>query len=278
MAGGAFEEKFFSGAELYGDDFDAEAITHWFREEEYAFFQITRAESDYQYDWHGVNRLHGFSAIAGRHFKRCLAYGCARGEDVAPIAGMVDEFIAVEPAEQWWSDRINGTRARYRKPGVLGDIDLADGSVDLAVTFGVLHHIANVSHVLGEICRVLEPGGIYLLREPICTMGDWRQARGALTRNERGLPPEWLREKLASLGFRVIRERYCAFPGAQLFSRAVGLGLNLNSRVVAAADYLLCRGFQWNLYYHRDRHYKQVAPTSVFCVAEKGSGADTGER
>ncbi|MGA2132287.1 MAG: hypothetical protein ABSH50_08350 [Bryobacteraceae bacterium] len=98
MAGGAFEEKFFSGAELYGDDFDAEAITQWFREEEYAFFQITRAESDYQYDWHGVNRLHGFSAIAGRHFKRCLAYGCARGEDVAPIAGMVDEFIAVEPA------------------------------------------------------------------------------------------------------------------------------------------------------------------------------------
>lgn len=264
----SFEAKYFSGKAVYGDDFDKEAITKWFREEEHAYFKIASDKND-QYDWHGVNRVHGYSAIAGRHFKRCLAYGCARGDDVAPVAAQVDEFIAVEPAEQWWSDRINGTPARYVKPAVQGDIDLPDGSIDLAVTFGVLHHIPNVSYVLGEIARVLGTGGIYMLREPICTMGDWRRTRGALTSNERGLPPLWLRDKLRSLGFRMLRQRYCAFPGAQLFSRAIGLGENLNHGFVVRADYLLCLLLKWNLHYHRDTLLKELAPTSVFYVSEK---------
>jgi SAM-dependent methyltransferase len=265
----SFEARYLSGAALYGDDFDAEGIARWFREEEYAYFNLAVPDKNYQYDWHGINRVHGYSAIAGRRFQRCLAYGCARGDDVAPIAGQVDEFIAVEPAEQWWSDRINGTPARYRKPTMPGDIELPSGSIDLAVTFGVLHHIPNVSHVLGEIARVLGAGGIYMLREPICTMGDWRGPRGALTPNERGLPPRWLRQKLDALGFRALRERYCAFPGAQLFSRAMGLGENLNNSFVVRADYLACLLFRWNLHYHRDTSFKLLAPTSVFYVLEK---------
>jgi SAM-dependent methyltransferase len=267
--GDSFAAKYFSGAELYGDDFDAGAITRWYQEEEYAYFNLAAPGAGFEYDWHGLNWVHGYSAIAGRRFERCLAYGCARGDDVAPIAAQVGEFIAVEPAEQWWSGRLQGTPARYMKPAVLGDIELPAGSVDLAVTFGVLHHIPNVSHVLGEIARVLAPGGIYMLREPICTMGDWRQPRGALTPNERGLPPPWLRQKLHALPFRVLREHYCVFPGAQLFSRALGLGPNLNSRLVARADYLLCLLFRWNLHYHRDARWKMLAPTSVFYVLEK---------
>jgi SAM-dependent methyltransferase len=267
--GDSFASLYLSGDALYGDDFGPEAIAQWYREEEYGFFHIATSQESYEYDWHGVNRLHGYSAIAGRHFKRCLAFGCARGDDVAPIAGQVDEFIAVEPAEQWWSDSINGVPAHYVKPTVLGDLALARGTVDLAVTFGVLHHIPNVSHVLAEIARVLGPRGIYLLREPICTMGDWRRPRGALTRHERGLPPGWLRAKLRSLGFRILRERYCAFPGVQLVSRSIGFGQNLNNGFVVWADRLLCLMLRWNLHYHRDTLFKQIAPTSVFYVLEK---------
>jgi ubiquinone/menaquinone biosynthesis C-methylase UbiE len=31
----------------------------------------------------------------------------------------------------------------------------------------VLHHIPNVEHVLAELARVLTPGGLALIREPI---------------------------------------------------------------------------------------------------------------
>lgn len=261
-------EKYFSGRELYGDDFDESAIAKWYREEEYAYFNINTADGSYKYEWHGFNRAHGWSVIAKRTFKRCLVLGCAMGLDVAPIAQQVEAFIAVEPAERWWQDEISGTSARYVKPTVLGDLELPDASVDLAVSLGVLHHIPNVSHILAEVSRVLTCGGYYILREPISTMGDWRRPRGNLTKNERGLPPRWLEAKLKSLGFRVVRRRYCLFSGLLRFGQVFGV-LDLNQPLVVNADHVLCRLFTWNLHYHRNSLLKKIAPTSVFYVLEK---------
>lgn len=45
-------------------------------------------------------------------------------------------------------------------------IDLPDGSMDRAVCFEALHHVPNPGEVLGEIYRVLKPGGIAGFAEP----------------------------------------------------------------------------------------------------------------
>lgn len=45
-------------------------------------------------------------------------------------------------------------------------IELADGAVDRVLSFGAFHHVPNPSEVLGELARVLRPGGIAAFSEP----------------------------------------------------------------------------------------------------------------
>ncbi len=62
---------------------------------------------------------------------------------------------------------------RARLPGrarlVAGDLErlpLADASVDKAVFLNALHHVPDTMRVLGEVLRVLRPGGVVLFSEP----------------------------------------------------------------------------------------------------------------
>jgi len=126
-----------------------------------------------------------------------------------------------------------------------------------------------VTFVLGEIARVLKKGGIFLLREPILTMGDWRRPRRGLTCDERGFPLEWLDEQLANESFRVIRRRFCMFPGTHRLAAALRLKPAYNSLPLTIADWLISSMLSWNLHYHRDTIFKKVAPSSVFYVLQK---------
>ena len=268
-----FERDYFLGGRVYGDDFSPAQIKEWYAQEESGYYDLTQTHGGgYTYGYHALNRLHGFGCLQGRLFDCCLALGCARGDDVSPLAPQVRKFVAVEPAEQWWSDNIGGTPASFIKPAISGDIALPDGAVDLATCLGVLHHIPNAGHVLGEIARVMKPGGIFVLREPIATMGDWRQPRRGLTRNERGFPLAWLDEKVAEAGFYIMRRRLCMFPATKRLGgilRLLRLGPVYNNRLLTVADWLVSGLFAWNLHYHRDTLLKKVAPVSVFYVLEK---------
>jgi SAM-dependent methyltransferase len=263
-----FEHKYFSGSRLYGDDFREDQINTWFREEERGYFDLVQSYKQYIYSYHALNEFHAFRFLKG-HYNRCLALGCAKGDDVAPLASRVDKFIAIEPAEKWWSNEINGTAAEYLKPSLLGDIPLPDASIALAVCSGVLHHIPNASHVLSEIARVLRPRGHLVMREPISTMGDWRKPRRGLTANERGFPPEWIDAQAASVGLRVVRKRYCFFPLVPRFERLLGLKPVYNSRFFVRLDYIFSLLTKWNLHYHRDAVWKKIAPGAIFYTFEK---------
>ena len=170
-----FERTYFRGGRVYGDDFSLIQIKEWFEQEETGYYDLASQNGPYTYGYHAPNCLHGFSFLKGRMFDCCLALGCATGDDVAPLARNVRKFIAIEPAEQWWSNNIGGTPAIYLKPAVSGDIALPNNAVDLATCLGVLHHIPNSSHVLSEVARVTRAGGIFVMREPIHSMGDWRR-------------------------------------------------------------------------------------------------------
>lgn len=255
-----------NGSKLHGDDFTPAQIADWFEQERRGYYDIAD-NADYAYGYHALNRFHGYGLLKGR-YRRCLAIGCAKGEEILPIADKVDEIVAIEPAEPWWSDQIGGTPARYMAPSETGDIALEDGSVDLVTCFGVLHHIPNVSHVMEEIARVMRPGALFLLREPSASMGDWRKPRPGMTANERGIPRDWMISTAERLGLEVVRAAHCDFGPMGRIAAPLGVKPH-NSMPIVMADALISRLLGWNNRYWRPTALSKLAPASVFYVLRK---------
>jgi SAM-dependent methyltransferase len=261
---------YFSGRKLYGDDLDEAGRKRWFEDERYGYYEIAQKRpQSYRYVYDGLNEFHAYRHLGKRKFNRCLAFGCARGDEVMPIVDKVGSFVAIEPAEQWWSDSIGGVPAIYIKPNEDGSLPCDDGACDLATCFGVLHHIPNVTDVISEIGRVMAPGGTFLLREPIHTMGDWRRPRRGLTRHERGLPLDWLKTTLQRAGFRVERQALCMFHPAVRVSRMLGVTAPYASTTYARVDAALSAAMSWIVLYHRNDALHRLAPSCVFLVLRK---------
>lgn len=110
---------------------------------------------------------------------------------------------------------------------------------------------------------------MFVLREPIHTMGDWRRPKNGLTKNERGLPLGLLERTLANAGFRVVRRRYHSMPTTARFARLLRLQKPYDKRPLVAADAAMSRLMSWNLHYHRDTLAKKLAPSAVFEVLQK---------
>jgi SAM-dependent methyltransferase len=66
---------------------------------------------------------------------------------------------------------------------------MSDRSVDGVLARGVLHHILDLAVVLGEVCRVLQPGGFLIAVDALpMPAAQYRQMSRQLT--GRGLPAE----------------------------------------------------------------------------------------
>jgi SAM-dependent methyltransferase len=250
-----------------GDDFTDEQIFEWFTDEQSAYLDISsQAQERPEYD--ALNEMTLFRHVRGRKFGTCIAFGAARGLDIEPLAPLVERFVVVEPAHGFWRDSIGGRPAEYREPTPRGRMELPDGSADIAVCIGVLHHIPNVSDVLREAWRLLKPSGILLIREPTVSMGDQTQPRPGLTRNERGLPREWLLARLASIGFAVDEFTYCDFAPWARAMNYIGI-LPYQHRLTTRLDLMLGALMKWNAHYHRTSFVRKFAPASVAVVARK---------
>jgi SAM-dependent methyltransferase len=267
-------EECLTGRRLYGDDFGIAEIENWYKDEENAYFEMATAnrqqsdKSDYGYA--AFNRIHGYRSLAKQRFGTCLVLGCANGQDVKPLAAQVDKFVALEPAEKWWRTEIGGTAAEYIKPAISGDIPLPDACAELAISLGVLHHIPNVSHVVGELARVLKPGGTFVVREPVISMGDWRRPRQGLTKHERGIPPKLFQSILTTHGFRITRATPVMVPVIPRFARLLGIGYAYNSSWLVRLDAVLSRLLWRNFRYHRVALLHKFAPTAMFIIATRG--------
>ena len=164
---------YFSGQQLYGDDFDAAGIEAWFRDEQEGYADLGARDADaYSYGYHALNDRHAFRFIRGQRFKALLGFGSAYGDELRPLAlaSEVDAVTIVDPSAAFVRSDVFGTPATYVKPAADGCLPLTDAAFDLATCFGVLHHIPNVSSVLRELARVIEPGGHLLSCNPIISM------------------------------------------------------------------------------------------------------------
>lgn len=262
-------EPYFSGEVLYGDDFSEAEIEEWHSDEIEGYAELGAKNSGtYKYAYHAWNVRFGFSQLPRVPFDHALGFGAAYGDELEPVLPRIRQITIVDPSSAFVRDSIGGVSATYVKPQPSGQLPLPSAEFDLVTCLGVLHLIPNVSRVMPELARVLAPGGFMLLREPIVSMGDWRQPRAGLTKHQRGIPVAILRSLVASSGLRIMSESLCSFP---LTPRLFKWVRNdpYNSSLITSVDSALCRAFAWNMNYHPRTPLHRLRPRSVFFALTK---------
>jgi SAM-dependent methyltransferase len=255
-------KRYRTGEVLFGNDLDAEQMQAWYDDEKTGYAEIAShlaaGDGMEAYGYRVQTRIHG-GPLRDRHYDTALVLGCANGLDILALGLSIGRIIAIEPAEKWHVDNLGGIPADYRVPPVDGTIDLPDGSVDLAVAIGVLHHIPNVEHVVAEMGRVLKPGGRLFIREPISSMQDWTVPRKGQTKNERGIAVPLMEGFIRGAGLTLERRAYAGTVLPQFLARRGGAPYN--SQLVTRIDMVVSRLLAWNARYWRPRLIDKLAPT-----------------
>jgi ubiquinone/menaquinone biosynthesis C-methylase UbiE len=116
---------------------------------------------DRRYLWH-YHLRDLFRRLAGSH-GRLLEVGCGIGVDSIQLARCGFDVTAVDLTES--AIGVARKSARHRevtidfRVGNAEGLDLPGESFDAVYSFGVLHHTPNIERAVGEIRRVLRPGG-----------------------------------------------------------------------------------------------------------------------
>jgi len=261
--------RYFSGKQLYGDDFSLEDIRKWYDDEKEGYANLgAKNKGNYTYAYHELNSLHAYKYLKNKKFKNVLGFGSAYGDELLPIINTIERITIIDPSESFENNRIGNIECQYVKPEVTGLLPFESNSYDLITCLGVLHHIPNVSTVIAEMYRCLSNGGALVLREPIISMGDWRKKRWGLTKRERGIPIKIFREIINNAGFSIDKESLCVFPGIPKICNKLGI-IAYNSRIITSLDSIICKLFSWNLRYHAESVLQKFRPNAVFYVLQK---------
>lgn len=268
-------ERALRGEILYGDDFTAEEIAHWFEDEREGYFNLyygddnPKALENSAYEYAELAEQHCYRWLPKREFPSALGIGSAHGAELKPLLARSERVTVLEPSDGFASTSIDGKPVTYVKPNPSGIMPFPREQFDIAVCFSVLHHIPNVSTILAEMFRVLKPGGFALLREPTHSMGDWREPRRGLTKRERGIPLRIFRNIVSNAGFEIVRETPCMFSLTSRLSPLLGVRSAWTSKSMVRVDRLICAIPIWPEKYGAHRAWHKVRPTSVSFVLEK---------
>lgn len=264
-------KEYLNGQRLYGDDMSPSEIAQWYEAEKEGYANLASSKKEKEdYGYHLLNMKYAFSHLPkDKRFRHVLGFGSAFGQEFEPLLDRIDSITIIEPSDIYSDHERNGVPIRYIKPNVSGVIDMPDASFDLVVCFGVLHHIPNVSFVMQEIHRVMEPGALFVTREPIVSMGDWTKPRHGLTKNERGLPLQWFSRKIEQVGFEVVAKNVCMFaPLMTVYGKLTGKN-PIRSKAFLQVDRIVSSIFQHYQPYHSKNALQKCRCGSCYFVLSK---------
>lgn len=149
-----------------------------------------------------------------------LELGCGRAwmtrkiaERFEPARIIATEVDRAQHANNLRIDDLPQVEFRY---GGAEKIDLEDGSVDVVLMLKSLHHVPveKMDRGLGEIARVLRPGGLAYLSEPVYT-GDFNDILKIFhdERSVREAAFEAVRRAVADGRFSLVRQIFFNAPG-----------------------------------------------------------------
>ncbi len=156
--------------------------------------------------------------VADWHERTVLDLGCGGGFMAEALARRGARVIGVDPS----AGAVAAATAHARDAGLAIDyrvapgerLDLADGCVDIVVCVDVLEHVEDLDRTMGEIHRVLKPGGLFVFntvnRTALAAFVAVTMAERVLRILPRGthdprlfITPQEMAAKLAALGFAV---------------------------------------------------------------------------
>jgi 2-polyprenyl-3-methyl-5-hydroxy-6-metoxy-1,4-benzoquinol methylase len=116
-----------------------------------------------RYRYEKIDYLRDYVGFARYRGKKVLEVGCGVGIDLLQFARAGAEVTARDLTE----NAVRLARANLAREGYSGDIqvgnaealDFAEGSFDVVYSHGVLHHTTDTVKAIGEVHRVLRPGG-----------------------------------------------------------------------------------------------------------------------
>jgi len=257
-----------AGRRLYGDDLTPEELQRWYEREAEAYAAMAGPSDDGGYGDHALNRRHMYAHLPAHRFEHVLLFGGAAGEELLPIAHRVDRATILDSSQTYGTAALDLPVERVQARSD-GDLPFEDATFDLITCFGVLHHIAGVSHVFAEMARVLRPGGFLLVRETTVSMGDWSVPRPRLTPCERGIPMWFFRRLVAASPFELVASTRCMASGGAQVAKRLGLPRPFNSEVWVRLDALACRALSRNRIYHPTAQWQRFRPLAVALVLRK---------
>jgi SAM-dependent methyltransferase len=264
-----------SGISLAGDDFSGSELELWYAQEKEAYYEeeSNTGEKD---PWYAYMRY-----VNETLFFRNVSKSITSGSGMFLGSGSGIEAKQFDMLNPDWTLNFVESSNDFRsvllsnfegsnviESSIDGNINLESNSQDVVCAFCVLHHIANVTHVIKEIYRVTKPGGVFFVREPCSSMGDWRFQRSA-TPNERGISKKYMLKTAIDIGFYV--KKYpvpIVFePINKCFSK-IGILDKMPFQFIYMIDLTLSWILSFNDYYWRDKLYKKFGPSSyayIFC-------------
>jgi len=261
-------KEYLDGKRLFGDDFSYGEIRQWYEDEKEAYAELgSKNREEYTYVYHALNNYYGYSLLPQQSFSHVLGFGSAYGDEFLPFLKKIKDLTIIESSEHFKNVNL-GIPVKYISPNISGVLNFPDGHFDLITSFGVLHHIPNVSTLIKEMARCTKKGGYLLIREPLVSMGDWRKKRKNLTTHERGIPLDIFRKIIRTNNLEIISEQKCIFPLISLLGSSLRIK-TYNSPWLVKLDRIFSVLFSWNNRYHPASVFQKVRPTSVFYVLKK---------
>jgi SAM-dependent methyltransferase len=154
--------------------------------------------------------------VPGETFERLLDVGCGTGQSRQVYAERTRRYVGIDLSFEALSlARRKAPTAGWSQADA-SRLPFADGSLDAVAFSSVLHHVPDLSPVLGEARRVLKPGGRAFafdpnLLHPAMALFRWPKSpfyiAEGVSPNEAPLLPSTLRRAFEAAGFADIRQR-----------------------------------------------------------------------